>query len=257
MSWLSELFNPSKPPPPPVYQPPPDNSAQVMQMQLDYLEKLRQDQAAKDAELAAKDPTATRQAALSSVNARYTPGFETSYLPDVYDDPLATTVYGEQRGKAEDYLNNLLKRGVVTDTGFQAGLKGLDEQGSRVRTQLQGIGQTLLDAERAKLGGIADTARQRAGTLGVNEAFDFSPYDTQVQSAVGDFGSKFADTFRASLPGDLFDTSGLAALAGGAGGGAGSGTVFDPAAVAGATTSAEDDPFSGQKPVQKRTATVF
>ena len=116
MSWLSELFNPSKPPPPPVYQPPPDNSAQVMQMQLDYLEKLRQDQAAKDAELAAKDPTATRQAALSSVNARYTPGFETSYLPDVYDDPLATTVYGEQRGKdlmsrVQGYVHNFKASG--------------------------------------------------------------------------------------------------------------------------------------------------
>lgn len=229
-------------------------------MQLDYLNQLRQDQAAKDAELAAKDPTATRQAALQTINSRYAPGFESNYLSDAYDDPLATTVYGEQRAKADDYLNNLLKRGVITDTGYTAGQKGLSEQDPRVRTQLQNVGKTLLDAERSKLGGIVDTGRQRASSLGVNEAFDVNPYDTQIQSELGDFGTKFADSFRAGIPGDLFDTSGLAALAGGAGGGAGSGNVFDPDAVAGAggtsVTSPDDDPFA-QKPVQKRTSTVF
>jgi hypothetical protein len=257
MSWLSELFHPSSPPPPAPYTPPPDNSAQIMQMQLDYLDKLRADQAAKDAAAAAKDPTATREAALQSINSRYAPGFETNYLPDVYDDPLANTVYGEQRGKADDYLNALLKRGVITQSGFNAGAKNLDEQGSRVRTQLQGIGQSILDAERAKLGGIADTGRQRASSLGVNEAFDFTPYDTQIQSALGDFGSKFSDEFRAGIPGDLFDTTSLKSVAGGAQG-VGN-TPFDTTALAGLDTSGttdENDPFA-QKPVQKRTSTVF
>lgn len=259
MSWLSELFHGSSaPPPPPAYTPPPDNSAQIMQMQIDYLNQLRADQAQKEAALAAQDPTATRNAAMQAINSKYAPGFESTYLPSVYDDPLATTVYGEQRGKADERLNALLKRGVITNTGYNAGVKNLDEQGARVRTQLQGIGQTLLDAERAKLGGIVDTGRQAAGSLGVGQAFDLNPYDTQVQSELGDFGTKFADSFRAGVPGDLFDTSSLAAVSGGAQG-VGN-TPFDRNALAGidtGTTEDTSDPFSGQKPVQKRTSTVF
>jgi hypothetical protein len=269
MSWLSSLFGSGGEDPEAVRQRQAGQAAEQarlaqaaserqMQMQIDYLNQLRADQAAKEAEAAAKDPTATREAALQSINTRYAPGFESSYLPDTYDDPLAGTLYGEERGKAEDYLNNLLKRGVITQTGFEAGGKDLDTQGARVRTQLQDIGKTLLDQERSKLGGIIDTGRQRAGSLGVNEAFDFTPYDTQVQSSLGDFGSKFSDAFRANIPGDLFDTSKLASIAGGAQGAGNLG--FDPNAVAGATgtsTTDETDPFTGQKPIQKRTSTVF
>lgn len=229
-----------------------------MQMQLDYLDKLRADQAAKDAAAAAADPTATRNAAMQAINAKYAPGFESNYLSSSYDDPLAATVYGEQRGKADERLNALLKRGVITQSGFNAGAKNLDEQGSRVRTQLQDIGQSLLDAERSKLGGIVDTGRQAASTLGVGQAFDLSPYDTRVQSELGDFGTRFQDQFRAGIPGDLFDTTALASIAGGAQG-VGN-TPFDRNALAGldtTTTDSTDDPFSGQKPVQKRTSTVF
>lgn len=268
MSWLSSLFGSGGEDPEAVRQrqqmaadaqarQAQASSDRQMQMQLDYLNQLRTDQQAKDAAAAAADPTATRDAALQGINARYTPGFESTYLPDTYDDPLAATLYGEERGKADTYLNNLLKRNVITQTGYESAGKDLDTQGARVRTQLQDIGKTLLDQERSKLGGIIDTGRQRAGSLGVNEAFDFTPYDTQVQSSLGDFGSKFSDAFRAGIPGDLFDTSKLASIAGGAQG-AGN-LAFDPNAVAGTTsdTTDETDPFTGQKPVQKRTATVF
>lgn len=267
MSWLSSLFGSGGEDPEAVRQRQAMAAAQQakdaqaasdrqMQMQLDYLNQLRADEKAKDAEIAAQDPTATRTAALSGINSRYAPGFENTILSDAYDDPLAGDIYNEQYAKGTDYLSNLRKRGVITDTGYGAGVKNLDTQGARVRTQLQDIGKTLLDQERSKLGGIVDTGRQRASTLGVNESFDFSPYDTQVQSSLSDFGSKFADSFRAGIPGDLFDTSGLAAVAGGAQ--FAGNTPFDPNAVAGpVATTDETDPFSGQKPVQKRTSTVF
>jgi len=273
MSWLSNLFGGGGEDPEAVRQRQAEAARvaalqaqeaqkQQMQMQIDYLNQVRADDARKEAELAAKDPTATRTAALQGINTRYGPGFETGagYIPDTYDDELANTIYGEQRSKADDYISNLIKRNVITDTGAAAARKDLDTQGAKVRTSLQGIGDTLLGQERSKLGGIVDTGRQRASTLGVNEAFDFSPYDTQVQSSLTDFGSKFGDSFRANLPGDLFDTSHLGSIAGGAQGA--QNLAFDPNALAGlgtggGSTTDEDDPYAGQKPVQKRTSTVF
>ena len=267
MSWLSSLFGGGGEDPEAVRQRQAIEAERArkeaqaasdrqMQMQIDYLNQLRADEQAKEAAAAAKDPTPTREAALQSINARYAPGFEANYLPDTYDDPLAGTIYSEQRGKADDYLKNLLKRNVITSTGYEAAGRDLDTQGARVRTQLQDIGKTLLDQERSRLGGIVDTGRQAAGSLGVGQAFDFTPYDTQIQSSIGDFGSKFSDAFRAGIPGDLFDTSKLASIAGGAQG-AGN-LAFDPNAVAGSTdTTDETDPFTGQKPIQKRTSTVF
>jgi len=268
MSWLSSLFGGGGEDPEAVRQRQAEAarlqavaaqqaSDRQMQMQLDNLNQLRADQQAKEAAIAAKDPTATRSAANRQLDTTFAPGFESTYLPDTYDDPLAGDIYNEQYGKATSYLDNLRKRGVITDTGYGAGAKELDTQGSRVRTQLQDIGKTLLDQERSKLGDIANTGRQRASTLEVGDPFDVNPYSSQVQSSIGDFGSKFADMFRAGVPGDLFDTSALASIAGGAQG-AGN-TPFDPNAVAGPVTSSEDpnDPFSGQKPVQKRTSTVF
>jgi hypothetical protein len=267
MSWLSSLFGGGGEDPEAIRQRAAGQAAEQArqaqeaenrrnQMQLDYLNQLRADEQAQQAKIEAADPTATRTAALQSLDQRFAPGFETNYLPDTYDDPLAGQVYGEQRTKAEDYIGNLFKRGVITDTGRGAAVASLDEQAPRVRTQLQGIGQTLLNAERSKLGGIANTGRQAASSLGVGQAFSADPYETQIQSSLGDFGKSFGDTFRAGLPGDLFDTSSLASVAGGAQGALN--TPFDPNAVAGPVAATDEtDPFSGQKPVQKRTSTVF
>jgi hypothetical protein len=266
MSWLSSLFGSGGEDPEAVRQRQAEAarqegiraqeaSKQQMQMQLDYLNQLRADQQAKEAAIAAKDPTATRSAANRQIESTFAPGFESSYLPDTYDDDLANQIYKEQYEKGTGYLTNLKNRGVITDIGFGAGQKNLDDQGARVRTQLQGIGKTLLDQERSKLGDIVNTGRQRASTLEVGDPFDINPYSTQVQSSLGDFGSKFSDMFKAGIPGDLFDTTGLSSIAGSAQGP--TNAAFDPGAVGGAGAPTEDDPFAGQKPVQKRTSTVF
>jgi hypothetical protein len=175
------------------------------------------------------------------------------------DDELASAIYGEQRGKADDYISRLLKRGVITDTGAAAASKNLDDQGARVRTQLHDLGAGLLEAERGKLTGIADKGREAASTVDVGQAFDPNAYTGMFQSELGDFNSKFGDAFRAGVPGDLFDVGSLSSIAGGAQG-AGN-KAFDPNAVTagvlgapGTETSSDEDPLAPQK---KRTTSVF
>ena len=270
MSWLSSLFGGGGEDPEAVrqrqaaaalkaQQDAQAASDRQMQMQLDYLNQLRTDEQAKEAALAAKDPTATRQAALQTIGSTWAPGFETSYLPGNITDPYESDVYASQRGSAEEKLNNLLKRRVITDTGYQAGIGELDKQAPRVRTQLQDLADTLLGAERDKISGIIGGAKNAASNLGVGQGFDITPFQTQINDELGAFNTNLSDRFKGSIPGDLFDTSGLGAIAGGAGGGAGSGVGYNPDLLAGIGTdkTEETDPFSGQKPVQKRTATVF
>ena len=132
MSWLSSLFGSGGEDPEAVRQrqAEADRLARVaaqqasdrqQQMQIDYLNQLRADQQAKEAELAAKDPTATRQAAMSTVGGAFAPEFENSLIPTSITDPFETEVYNQQRASADEYLNRLLKRGVVSPTGASAG----------------------------------------------------------------------------------------------------------------------------------------
>lgn len=228
----------------------------AMQMQIDYLNQLRADQAAKEAAEAAKDPTATRQAALSSIGQYFAPEFESSFVPDTSTDALEAEAYNAQRGTADEYLNRLLKRGVITDTGRAAAAANLDTQGARVRQQLKDLGDTIVNAEREKIGGYAGRAKERASALNVGEGFDITPYSTGAQNELASFTSGLPDLYKSQVPTDLFDTASLGAIAGGAQG-AGN-TPFDPDIQPGqfASTSADEtDPFADK--TKKRTSTVF
>lgn len=233
-------------------------SAQQMQMQIDYLNQLRADQAAKEAaeaaDLAAKDPTATRQAALSSVNQFFAPEFESSFVPETATDPFEAAAYKSQRDAADEYLDRLFKRGVITDTGKAAAAANLDTQGARVRQQLKDLGDTLVAAEREKVKGFAGRAKERASTLNVGEGFDITPYSTGAQNELASFTSGLSDLYGSQVPTDLFDTASLSAIAGGAQG-AGN-RPFDPDIQPGQFASTdEDDPFADK--TKKRSATVF
>jgi hypothetical protein len=257
MSWLSNLFGGGGGEDPrAVEQRQAAAAAQQQQMYLDYLNQLRGDQATKDAALAAKDPTSTRQGAMSLLDTLFSPEFSTSYIPSTLTDPYEQQIYNEQRGSADELINRMLKRGVLTDTGATAARGELDKQGARVRAQLNDIGNTLLESERGKLGDIEGRARERASTLGVNQPFSLDPYSSALNTEVGQFTSGLSDAFRAGIPDDLFDTSTLGNI-GGAAQGAGN-QPFDLAGLPSPSDkSDETDPFSGQKPAQKRTATVF
>lgn len=267
MSWLSELFGGGGGEDPNAVA----QRLAAQQAQAAALAQQQQQQqfdalmaTMKPAEAAAIDPRIQqredlRAGANQAVNATWAPGFESTLIPDSYDDTLGATVYGEQRSKADQYIQNMLKRGVITDAGATAAGKSLDDQGARVRTQLKDLGDSLLSAQRGKLTGIVGQAKDAASTVDLGQSFDPAAYTKMIGDNITDFNNTFGDSFRAGISGDLFDTSALASIAGGAQG-AGN-NAFDPNAGADTTdtvisssnTDDDIDPLTGKK----RTSTVF
>jgi hypothetical protein len=232
--------------------------SQQNQAQMDYLNQLRNDQLAQQAKAEAADPTAARTAASNAISGVFTPGYETSAVPTSLTDPLEQAVYGEQRANADEIIQRMLKRGVLTDTGAQAATAELERQAPGVRSQLDKIGQTLLENERSKVSGITNKAREAAANLNVGQGFDVTPYQTEVGTELGDFSKNLSDQFRGGIPGNLFDTSTLASIGGGAQ--FAGNQPFDPNVTQGIPSPIKaaavgQDPFAPTTP--KRTASVF
>lgn len=168
-------------------------------------------------------------------------GFESRLLPDALTSPFVSSAISSGRSKADQFIANMLKRGTLSPVGRAGATAALDTQAGNVRSRLDELGRTLLGADRAKLTDLA------------NRDATFEDINAAGQGFAGSFGSRF----NAALPpGDLFDTSGLAAA-----GGAITGPQnisFDPYAQAGGTlkTGLGDTtpaPASGRK----RTTAVF
>ena len=185
----------------------------------------------------------TRQKALRSVDPVFGSSFERSKISDTYDDPFLDAIFNEQRSGADSIIENMRKRGVITDTGKAAAIRDLDRQSSGVRTSLNDIGTGLLEGGRNNLKGVADRARSDASNLTLGAEFDPNAYGADADRVLNEFLGSFNDQLRSRLPSNLFETGSLAAIAG-AGQGA-QNTKFDPAALAGVIQ--EDDPFAPKK----------
>lgn len=179
----------------------------------------------------------SRMKAQRSLDALFPSNFETSRVPLTLDDPYLTSIEAEQRTKADDIIRNMLQRGVITPTGYDAAVKDLDKQAPGVRSRLGEIGTTSLTAEQEALRGISNKGRQTAQTLNLGTKFDAGTYGSEADQNFANFISTLGDTLRSKAPGNLFNTAGLGAIAG-AGQGA-QNTAFDPAALSGVT---EEDP---------------
>jgi hypothetical protein len=188
---------------------------------------------------------AAQQQALRGVNSTFVPDFERSKITDTSDQPLLSDINTEQRGKADNYIDNLFKRGVINQTGVQGAEKNLDTQGARVRTTLDDLGRGVISSGRQSLTDIANRGRANASTLQLGQTFDPSTYGAQADTATNDWLSKLGDNIRSRIPSNLYDTSNLASVAGGAQGA--QNLAFDPSALAGKAVpgQTDDDPFAG------------
>jgi hypothetical protein len=196
---------------------------------------------------------AARSAATGQINSVFTPEFERSYVPDTFDDSYINEAYTGERGKVDEYINNLLKRGVITESGATGARADADEQGARVRTQLGDVGSALLDAQRGKLTDVANRGRDVASTIDVGQTFDPSVYSNEIAQLGTDFGTSFGDKFKSGIPSDLFDLSEIQQKGGAAQGA--QNLAFNPSAVAGTDTT--DDQTDLTKPQTKRPVSVF
>lgn len=192
---------------------------------------------------------AGRDTAVRGVNQAFTPGFERSRIADTADDPFIAEAQAGQRGKAEDYINNLFKRGVITATGKTGAENKLAEQDPRVRTQLDELGQNVISSGRQSLTDVANRARGDASMLDLGGTFDPSKYTTEADTNYNDFLAKFGDRFKSSVPDNLYDTAGLSTAAGVSQGA--QNTAFDPNALAGLLSTEqkpkEEDPTNPTK----------
>jgi len=175
--------------------------------------------------------TAGQGKATRSVNAMFSPNYgETRATMNLEDAPIAT-YENQQYSDADAIIKNMLDRGVLTSSGYNAAKADLDSQRAGVHSKLQGIGQDLITKEQGDLNAIANKARQTAGNLGLGQAFDVNTYGTEADTSFKNFLDSLGSNIQAAAPGKLFNTAGLAAI-GGAGQGAGN-TAYDPNAAAG------------------------
>jgi hypothetical protein len=209
---------------------------------------------------AAVNPVTQAQSATEALN-KLLAGFGgvaggASFVPGTLDDPAISNIFGAQKTKAQDYIGNLLKRGVVTQSGKDAGISALSTQEPGVRTKLNDIGNLLLEQERGKVRGIYNEGAQAAGGVAAGASFDPTPYVSRAQNDVSTFSSHLPDAIAAQVTGDLFDTSGLS----GASGAPASGQTsldLDPYAGAGGKLNTGLETSGGAAPPKRRSTAVF
>jgi hypothetical protein len=89
-------------------------------------------------------------------------GFETSYAPSSLVTPYVEQAYTGARSTADEFLNNMLKRGTVTQTGYNTGQAALDTQAPSVKQKFQDLGNLLISQEQAGLRGIGSQGEEAA-----------------------------------------------------------------------------------------------
>lgn len=179
----------------------------------------------------------------------FAPDFENSRINMTMDDPVLAGIEKDQRGSADAIIQNMLKRGVLTNTGAAGASADLDRQASGVRGKLEDFGSSVLAGGQQKLRDVAQQARTTAGTSKLGQTFDPSSYSKNADQVFNDFVASMGDQIKAKIPGNLFQTNGLAAI-GGAAQGAGN-TKYDPKAAAGLVDP--DDPFDVE-PIKPKTS---
>lgn len=163
-------------------------------------------------------------------------GFELKRILDTSDDPFLEEIMNEQFGQAEGYLNNLRDRGVVTDIGYDRAYGDLSGQKAGAFSRLNDVGMGILNTGRTGASNMANQARSSASGIRLGTPFDVSGFQGGVNTHFNDFFNNLGQNLRNVAPTNLFNTSGLAGVAGSAQ--RAGNTAFDPNAVAG---TEEDD----------------
>lgn len=179
-----------------------------------------------------------RTKSLNTLKQLFNPTFSTDRVADTADDDIINAILGEQKTEAQKYIDNLLARGVITDAGYQGALKNLENQSAGAKSTLSTLGTNLLTKERGDLDNLVTSAQQQASNLSLGDIFDPFSYKSKANKSIQDFLAGLSDSLRGAAPTNLFDTSGLANVAGAAQGA--QNTPFDPNALAGVFDSMDN-----------------
>lgn len=166
-------------------------------------------------------------------------GFSNDRIADTADDDLIEAILGEQGRTAQDYAQNLFKRGVTTQSGLDAALKNIEGQKAGARSRLSSLTGGILNEGRSGAEKMLADARSTASNQELGAMFDPFKVNKDLESYFGNFFSGFGDKVRGVAPTDLFSTTGLANIAGAASGA--QNTKFNPNALAGIYDDEDDD----------------
>jgi hypothetical protein len=166
-------------------------------------------------------------------------GFANKLISSDSDDDILAAVLDEQRNDANEQLQRLLERQILTEAGYGKALGELDDQSYGARTALESIGASQLESGRGDLRDIAQEGRDYLSNLNLGDMFDTNSYQTRINDTTQTFFDNLGNSIRGSLTGDLFDVS-SAYASGGAAQGAGN-TAYDPSAAAGFFDSILDE----------------
>jgi hypothetical protein len=191
---------------------------------------------------------AFRNRSLRPFNDFAADGFAIRRIGNDADDPYLDSVLETQFVGGDDQIRGMLDRGVITNSGYEKALADLEAQRAGARARLQDIGASTLEVGRGNLRDIASRGRQSASNLDLGMVFDPYSYQQEIDQATADFFASLGDNISATAPTDLFDTSGLAGIAGAASGA--QNTVFDPNALAGNPTEEDDDEEEDEDAIQ-------
>jgi len=182
---------------------------------------------------------AERSKALRGIDSFAREGFANRRITNDVDDPFLAAILEERRAEADNYARRLLDRGVVTNSGYEAAIADLEKQRPGADMRLQDIGLAELERGRGQLRDLASTGRSNASQLRLGEMFDPYEIEGDLNRTQSDFFARLGERLRANAPKNLFDTSGLAGIAGAAQGA--QNTAFDPDALAGLYTDEEEE----------------
>ena len=196
--------------------------------------------------------TTAQSRAGSQLDKLFPQNFEMSRVNQQTVDPYLQGIDATQRGSADAIIQNMLARGVITPAGQSAAEAELDRQNPGVMAKLNEIGTGTVAGEQQSLRDIANQGRTAAQTLKLGDTFDPNTYGSQADKQFSDFMTNLGTTLQGKIgSANLFNTSGLAAIAG-AGQGA-QNLPFDPTAQQGVV----DPNAQANQNKQQQTPAVF
>lgn len=137
-----------------------------------------------------------RDQSLAALRGLFPTNYVSGQVPFSMDDLVIESILGSQRGVAEASLTNALKRGQISDLGFNTGLSTLRGQTEQGRSLYQKRGEDVLRGYRSDLQGIIDDAFTTAGSLPTTD----TPFN--AQSYMDNFNTRKSDLF-GRMEGDI------------------------------------------------------
>lgn len=131
------------------------------------------------------------------------------------DQDIISSILGQQRSDATQQLMGARARGMLDDTGLNAGLQKLDDQLAIGKSNLDTIGGNLFNSEQNSLDQIVNSAVTDASDAQARNAnFDLTPFQNKIDQGKSQFLGDLRGSILAQAPQNLTDVPTILSYAG-------------------------------------------